>query len=451
MRLSRHPDIELINQYPFAVKAHELAKLRGAETSMSGAKGILLAIVDDVLAKASDEPEGGTFLLTIRQYKRVGGDKKETRDRADLALERFQGDWHLRRELALFRASLEDDAELGNAIVRAELERLIAEADTREGLLKENLLREVLSTARAHGLRDIAGLASSNLAGLTSEDYELKAHEMSVRLAPDEAKQVRDTIQAIQEAATSEAWATWANITPEFLPREKRASYEFRIVDRIATLSEINRRGHVSFVAETDDQIIEYRNHQHDRQHYEILYSLLIGPGLEILLSRNDCKELLYRTLSKNPLLTDVGRGRLRAAFDVSASTDDFAVVGDSLPTLESMVRELAISAEVSIYNASGSANVFRTLGGLISDLTKLLEPGARLGRFWAFALTDQLGYNIRNDYLHGFSETLTRFEATIILQIYAQMMFLINYSMAAESAESNAAQSPRNSDAVPG
>ncbi|MDF2990602.1 MAG: hypothetical protein K0S37_1116, partial [Microbacterium sp.] len=47
---------------------------------------------------------------------------------------------------------------------------------------------------------------------------------------------------------------------------------------------------------------------------------------------------------------------------------------------------------------------------------------------FWEFALTDQLGFNIRNDYLHGFLEQLTHLDAVVVLQVLSQMLFLFDF-----------------------
>ncbi len=49
-----------------------------------------------------------------------------------------------------------------------------------------------------------------------------------------------------------------------------------------------------------------------------------------------------------------------------------------------------------------------------------------RMAEYWRFALTDTLGLNIRNNYLHGLEEDATQMHATVIMQIYTQLITFV-------------------------
>jgi hypothetical protein len=441
LQLAEDAQIERIEQYTLAAAAYHLASRLGDDSRKEAARARLLAIVDEALAVAPEHLEGGTVLRSLEYFLFCGGARTEADARLRLAIPLFQADWHLRRELALLLGSLQDTKEAADAIIADQLRELIVEAGTREAFLKEALLRQVLATARAQGLRDVAGEASSALAQIRPEDYDFKATEFSWEL-DGETRAARDQfLTAVRQAPPEEAWATWASQTPSFLPSGERPPYEFRVTDRIATLGEVNRAGHVSFEARSDDDIVRYRHHEDDRRLYEFQFQILIGPGLSVLLSRPECVTALGERLSDSPLFTPVGAERALRAFTAFREAD-VEPAGNVLPTIEAAIRVLAVQAQISIYNPDGTANIFKTLGGLIRDLVPALGEPAALGRFWEFALTDQLGFNIRNDYLHGFLEQLTYVDAVVVLQILAQLLFLLRFSPT-ETVEDPAGELP--------
>lgn len=428
LQLASNPDVNRIEQYAFAARAFDIARRLHDMVRQDAVRLRLLSIVDEALAATTPEtPEGGTILRALEFFVFCGGSRSEADGRLRAALPHFERDWHLRRELALFLATLQESKDDADQIVAEHLRALIAQASSRDGFLKESLLRQVLATARARGLRDVAGEASSALAQIRPEDYDFKTSEFSWRLEKETRVQVERFLGLLQTAPAEKAWAIWSSKTPEFLPSSERPPFEFQIADQIATLTEVNRAGHVSFQANSDDDIVRYHHHEDDRRLYEYQFQLVIGPGLLILLNRPECVAALQERVARSSLLTAVGAERVSLAFTAFLG-GDLEPTGNVLPTIEAAIRGFAIEAQVSIYNPDGAANVFKTLGGLIRDLTAALGNGARFGRFWDFALTDQLGFNIRNEYLHGFLEQLTHLDATIVLHVLAQLLFLFTF-----------------------
>ncbi|MBF4513281.1 hypothetical protein ITJ66_12395 [Plantibacter sp. VKM Ac-2885] len=428
LQLARDPNLDRVEQYVLAARAFNVGRRLDDTSTQDATRTRLLEIVDESLAATTAEnSEGGTILRTLEYLVFCGGSKSEADARVRAALPLFEGDWHLRRELALFLATLQESKDDADYIVAEHLRGLIAQADSRDGFLKEALLRQVLATARAQGLRDVAGEASSALAQIRPEDYDFKTSEFSWKLDEETRGQVERFLGLLGTSPPEQAWAIWASKAPEFLPSSERPPYEFQIVDQIATITEVNRAGHVSFQANSDDDIVRYRHHEEDRRLYEYQFQLVIGPGLLVLLNRPECVAALRDRCTRSPLFTTIGAERVSNAFDAFLG-GDVDPTGVVLPTIEAAIRTFAIEAHVTIYNPAGAANVFKTLGGLIRDLTPALGNGARFGRFWDFALTDQLGFNIRNEYLHGFLERLTHLDVVVILQVAAQLLFLFTF-----------------------
>lgn len=426
--LAEDPQLDRIEQYALAAEAFDVARRLGDDARKAATRARLLAIVDEAIDATSPEhAEGGTILRALDYFVFCGGTKAEADARLRQALPLFENDWHLRRELALLLSSLQRTKAESDGILSEHLRALIAQAGTREGFLREGLLRQVLATARAQGLRDVAGEASSGLAQIRPEDYDFKVSEFSWKLDEETRGQVERFRELLRTSPPDEAWAIWASKTPAFLPAAERQPYEFQLADRIATLAEVNRAGHVSFQASSDDDIIRYRHHEEDRRLYEYQFQLVIGPGLLILLNRPECITALTERLERSPLFTPLGAERVRRAFTAFLESD-VEPAGNALPTIEAAIRALAVQAQITIYNPAGGANVFKTLGGLIADLIPHMGNATRLGRFWEFALTDQLGFNIRNDYLHGFLEQLTHLDAVVVLQVLSQMLFLFDF-----------------------
>jgi hypothetical protein len=443
LNLASDSQLDRIEQYSLAANAFDVARRLGDETRTDAARARLLTIVDEALAATTPEhPEGGTILRALEYFVFCGGTKGEADARLRRALPLFEDDWHLRRVLAIFLSSLQPTKEESDGILSEHLRALITQATTRDGFMKEALLRQVLATARAQGLRDVAGVASSALAQIRPEDYDFKVSEFSWKLDEETRDQVKQFLELLRSAPPDEAWALWASKTPTFLPSTERPPYEFSVSDRIATLTEINRAGHVSFQAGSDGEIVRYHHHKEDRRLYEYQFQLVIGPGLPILLSRPECIAALTNRLERSPLFTEIGAERALRAFTAFLE-GDAEPAGNVLPTIEAAIRVLAVQAQVSIYNPAGGANVFKTLGGLIADLIPHLGDAERLGRFWEFALTDQLGFNIRNDYLHGFLEQLTHLDAVVVLQVLGQMIFLFAYQPAQTSADGQSESLP--------
>ncbi len=158
---------------------------------------------------------------------------------------------------------------------------------------------------------------------------------------------------------------------------------------------------------------------------FKIQYDF-IYQAVQDMLARPDALASFRDAANRSPLLTDKGKSRANKAID-SYLAEDWDGVSDTLPTIENAIRTLCLASGINIYSPAGGANEFKTLGGLLVDLATSPEPDVRrFAEYWRFALTDSLGLNIRNDYLHGLDENASQMTATVIMQIYMQLVFFI-------------------------
>lgn len=422
LELAADPAIENYDRHVLLAHAGRLASHLSDDSRLEIVRRLLGEHLDETLALSNAEP--GTFLRSLDVFLRFNGDAEFAQERLATAADVYT-DSLIREEIVEHRAHLCGDASVAEALRREHLDRVIDDAiNTRETLAREHILREAQAFARRHGFRDAVGAISSSIRAIKPEDYELKIAELA-HTFDEEALAKRQALRMnLETALPADAWRTWAGLFPHLPPDSERPPYELTVADRIATLTVINPQGHVAFVPSNDDEIRRYRQREQDQLLYYYNAQLLIGPGLAELLDRPECVTAWHEAVGAAAALVDSRPARRRVDGALAGiMMADASAVSDAVPVLEAMIRELAVALDVSIYNPSGAANEFKTMGGLIRDLQAHL--GA-LARHWDFALTDTLGYNIRNDYLHGFIDDLDDFQAVVVLQVFAQLLFLV-------------------------
>lgn len=422
LQLAADPTVEHYERHVLFAHSGRLASQLKDDAKVETVRRCLERLLDETLALPRKEP--GTFLRSLDVFLRFDGDEDFVRERLASAADMY-ADSLTRAEITEQRARLSDDPAVAAGLRREHLDRLIDEASLlQETFAREQMLREAQAFARRHGFRDAVGTISSLLRAIKPEDYELKILELDHPFDDDALAKRRALLAELETAAPPKAWRIWAGLIPSLSPEGERPPYELTVADRIATLRVINRQGHVAFVATNDDETRKYRQREQDQLLYNYNAQLLIWPGLAALLDRHECVKAWHDAVSAAGALAASKPAQRRVDGTLAGiMTGDVAAVSDAVPVIEAMIRELAVALEVSIYNPSGAANEFKTMGGLIRDLQDHLGTFAR---FWDFVLTDTLGYNIRNDYLHGFIDELDDFQAVVVLQVFAQLLFLV-------------------------
>jgi len=435
LELAADPAVDKYGRHTVLAHAGRVASRLHDDAKLDLVRRLLGQLLDETLALPSAEP--GTFLRSMDVFLQLNGDEESARQRLATAADVY-ADSYTRAEIAELRAGLSKDPTLAAELRREHVDRLIGEATLlQETFAREHMLREAQAFARQHGFRDAVGTISSLLRAIRPEDYDLKILDLD-HTFDDDALAKRQALRARLETATPpDAWRIWARLFPSLPPENERPPYELTVADRIATLTVINKQGHVTFVATNDDDVRRYRQREQDQLLYSYNAQLLIWPGLATLLDRPECVTAWHDAVSAAGALADSKPARRRVDGTLAGiMIADTSAVSDAVPVIEAMIRELAVALEVSIYNPSGAANEFKTMGGLIRDLQANLGP---LARHWDFALTDTLGYNIRNDYLHGFIDELDDFQAIVTLQVFAQLLFLVPLQLDTQTSETPA------------
>lgn len=432
LRLAVDNEVAASQRSQFAVQAHYLAKRLKDLPAQQNAVQALNDVLTGLLT-SSDEP--GTFLRTAAQLRRLAGKSASLTEMLAEAINTYASNSLLREQLVMLLASSVSNQraleELG-----AEVSRLLDEAAGQPGFLREETIRRALRLARTSGLKELAGKASTALASMRPEDFDFKEHEIPVSIQGEERTGLRDLhSQFASDPDVFSMWATWCAQFPPFVPHESREPYQPSLADQIATITVVSPGGHVIFQPRTPEELQTYRFKEDDGRYLSLIYGFITGPGLSVLLSRPDMLDELERLIDVSTLFSTKGKARIRRAL-AAFRAGDWDGVLDCIPTIETAVRRLAVSVDVSIYSPNGSANVFKTLGGLLADLKQGLDTGpARFVDFWEYCLTDQLGMNIRNDYLHGIEEEGSQYSATMVFQIFVQLLLIVPISDAEPEA----------------
>lgn len=412
------------DRYCLLVAAVDLASRRRDDTRKQLGLRAFLQLVDEVLALGPEDEQPGTVMLTIGHFLLLGGDRDDAQSRLEAAIDVFASHSHARQDIAGMLAGLAATPEEGAGIADAEITRLLADAESQPGFLKENTLRRAMSLARSSGLRERAGEVSVQLAAITPDDYDLKSFTHTYTLSGDEIRGMLAAYQPGQPIRTG--FLTLGSRFPRFLPADERGEFPISVMEQIATPSLISGHGHTEHVASSEAQRLTYRYRREDMMEFQIQYPFILD-GLRLMLDQSDGLAEFRSAIDGSPVLSDKGKRRAHKALDAYLA-EDWDAVSDTLPTIESAIRMLCVSSGINIYAPAGDANEFKALGGLFVDLANSQDDQARrFAEYWRFSLTDRLGLNIRNDYLHGLQEDATQMTATVIMHIYSQLVFFIS------------------------
>lgn len=422
VQLSNDAHSKVSDRVLFAGEAGWLARRLKRTEYLDQVRDTFLQLADASAESHDDGLRPDILEKAIDGFLECGGEHSEARTRLEQAIEVHAEHAYVRSELVERLLRLLPMAERA-PVAEVEVDRLLQEAGREPALRREHRAREALTLARRFGLAKAQGRAAAVISDIKPEHYSFQTFEVSVPMPAADLAKINSFRDVLASREPRHSWAVWSVAVPTMQPLFDRPAPVMGAMESLVTTTLVSEQGHVTSSITDADGRTMMKHYEQDRDHYEHLYQYCIGPGLRILLNRPDAREALTALLEESPIFTDVGKRRIARAF---AAFDDanWDVVLDTIPTIEAGIRNLALKAGVSPYSASGEANQFKTLGGLISDVTDHLEA-PRIGRFWALVLTDALGYNLRNDYLHGIKESPTQMEATAVLQVFMQLLYI--------------------------
>lgn len=417
--LAGDASIEPAKRYQFAVQLFHLARRRSNDVGREHALSSLRVALDEAALDAATQANG--FILIAEQLFSLGYDRAWLAERLTLMLPALKQDPGPRQQVAILLARCSPLERA--AVITAELNLELAEAEAQRGFRRQDTLNRILQVAREHGLRDCAGAASKQLAAISVADYDLKEHIIDYTLPDEEFARAEATFELFRDGNPEvELWRRWAGLFPPFVPIHQRDPNPFRLADAIATLQLISPHGHVMFQPDTPDEVALFRFMESDLQHLQYIFATHTQPASAVLFFRPDMIAILHCLIDASPLFSEKGKMRLHSAV-IAFKARDWDGVADTLPTIETGFRSIADSLGISIYVPNGNANMFKTLGGLLSEISSQKPELQRLSQFWKFVLTEQLGLNVRNEYAHGIDESPGDFLATCLMQIYVQLL----------------------------
>lgn len=420
--LGTSPNVEVWERYRFLASALDLARRLDDSERRSQALTALLSAADAVIEPSDIAGRGsGTAHDILRLFLANGGEPSAAVPRIEAAIIEFDNQPRGRTALAILLESTANDNESRKAIIAAELDRLITEADEHVGLIKDQLLREAQRLARTRGLSEHIRAIGVRLARMEVSDFELKEHDVHVEMPGEVYRSVLAPFAEGQPA--EEGLRSLVGLFPPFTPAPE--SRERSVVELIASPVQISSQGLVTHAPSSEDELKDYWE-RHDEDTLSQFYVGFLDAALQEVVRREDFMDLVFALLDENDLFTPKGKGRVRRAFEAYIA-GDWDVVLDTLPTVEAAIRELARQQDALTINPAGAsgtmANQQKLLGGLLESLTITVPACRRLFRYWEFMFVDQLGWNIRNNYLHGLVEEGTRATAGVLLHIFIQLL----------------------------
>lgn len=303
-----------------------------------------------------------------------------------------------------------------------QVERWREQAKKTTGLLRYSHLQQAHRLARTHDLREIADAILVEIQSMTPDDLELKRVSAEVKVPRAE---IDAYVQSFATGPDSwqEALARFGAQGPPSGDVAANAKFNEEMAERyplarILTTQVLGERSSLTFSAEDEAQ-----QEKHDASQHEALRIRLWAPiGVEILAAiaekfghpdRKELVEFFTTDLIDREVATRIADGLLRF-FD----GDDDGALHILVPQIEAAIRGAAARLGiVVIRNPKGERpGGVRQLGALLHDFEGRLDESWR--RYLVNALTDSLGFNLRDNVSHGLYGPVVRADVGIAVHI---------------------------------
>lgn len=415
----------------FFERALELARSIGDRGRLESVIETMSAAVRKELLTVDAPSTAGGFLGKLRIL--AGLDRSERPTDLDELLEiaerlLTQEPLFLRMDVLEIRElASRGNSEAINAIRRAEVELLLAEAREEEGLLRTNWLYEALQLAsRIQGADELANEIRREI---QAHDAGAGLHEISseVTVPTEEITKLIEWVVGDDDLEGSlrrfGAWGPPSGTVGDALRHVENLKRDHPMQFLVSRMV-VHPEGYPISELASDEA-----KSAHARAQYEVM-----GIGIHALLAIEAVDSMFERHSPSLAELTDaLSGGPIR-----SAQAEVFArafvhyyegrwdeCVHVALPRIETIFREMLRSAGGIVYREERGQSVggVKTLGAILGGLEPLIDPD--WWRFLWVLLVEPFGLNLRNEYLHGLVEQPTQQHAVLVLKVIAYLRLL--------------------------
>ena len=154
-------------------------------------------------------------------------------------------------------------------------------------------------------------------------------------------------------------------------------------------------------------------------------HALIAGWALErIIQAYSPSQDDLRNYWANELIMNNEADAFARAILHFAAGDFDEAILV-ALPRIKAVLRRLLVQLGGVVYREPRGAQPggVRTLGDILQALRGRIDEG--WWRFLWVTLTEPLGLNLRNEYLHGLAEVGTRDHAALVIKVAAFLRLL--------------------------
>ena len=382
----------------------------------------LVAAAERALDTAPEDAGPGVVLGFIEPLAHDSEQVPELDDLLARARARYEGDmWNTRSvaEISLSRPGVTPHEQA--RLHRAEIEAILAEAETAAGMLKVIHLQEAAQLAERYDLADLRQEAIRRLQATSGEDLGMVRVEHPVSL-PKEA--IDSTIEQIVGTTTwQDAFARLVGGEPPTgrLERNQASAAEAAQAapfSHTIPVTRMGRDGLPRWTARTQAERDAYHLAETELRFLQILGWVFPAALVEIgqrfgPINVDELAEFLGTNNHVPPALA----ASLARSFGRFFQGDAEGAGFSAIPKVERLARELLLRMGAPIYNTArnGRPGQYSGLAILLSMLEQRgLDPSWH--RFLTVLLTRPDGLNYRNEVCHGEVDEIDQLQAGIVL-----------------------------------
>jgi hypothetical protein len=331
---------------------------------------------------------------------------------------------------SLFQLSemLEPDAERQGQLRRQKVQMWLEWALKQEGPLRVVELSKALevanNTPEAADLRD--GIRR-HLQGIDKATLGLKSVSARVEIPVDEAEKLISRIVGDDDLdGALSRFGAWGPPTGDLQQTLRTVEDQMRrfpmqfLVTQVVT----HAAGYPIKYLETGE---EKRLHAQIRQ--EVLaastHAVFAMGALDRIGARFEPTREQVQALLQTDLINSDQANAFARAFEHYWAGNFDEAIHVALPRLEDALRQMLAGVGGVVYKEprGHQPGSVRTLGQILQGLQPVLDPG--WWRFLWVVLTEPLGFNLRNEYLHGLVPSGSKHDATLVLKAAAYLRLL--------------------------
>ncbi len=280
----------------------------------------------------------------------------------------------------------------------------ISAAENNKGLIASNWLQKVYELYSDNGLKKEAELVSQKLIESNKTiNEEMKEISKEIKIDEKEYQKFLDTIvgKNLVEALNNIAW--------RFLPNDDNLKKEVLEIAKHAPLqafiptSIMDREGRtVAKIGSVDEDIegrVVHLMTQYFQFEHGFLYNTIREAKNKYKFTTDDIMNFLY----ESPLFLEERKDVLKKGIDAYLLNDFLVAAHLLIPQIESALRMMLRMNGGDIYKPAKNGGLFlRNLDEILRSQAVCDNFSERVTKYFRVLLTDQRGFNLRNDICHG-------------------------------------------------